>query len=181
MGWSGKFAWYAIRSAPRREMDVAAYFRDQGMRAFVPVELVTIRAGRGPKRLKLKEIERPFFPSYLFAQVHMDVATWHTIRSHDYVSAIVSGNVDNRPTPVPDAAMAHLIAAGPFREPGPKVGEMVKLSTGLFAGLITKITSVDKSDRIKVLIKFMGTDRPIDFNLSEVERMPDGYAAHQPA
>ena len=162
-------------------MAVAEYFREQGLTALVPTEIVNLRAGRGPGRLLLKEIERPFFPSYLFAHVKMDIPAWQEIRGHRHVSAIVSSNRMGYPTPVPDSAMAHLIAAGPYREPEPQAGETVKLLTGPFAGVMTKITSVDKLDRIKVFIRFMGTDSPINVSLLEVERMPDGGTAHLPA
>jgi transcription antitermination factor NusG len=166
---------------PRREMTVAADLREMGLKAFVPIEIVKVRAGRGPSRMKLREVERPFFPGYLFAQVAMDIQAWLAIKGNDHVAGIVSGNVDGRPTPVPDAAMAHLIAAGPFRERDAKPGDVVRISTGPLAGTLTRIMAVDKSERIKVLIQFMGADRPIDLHLSEVERMPDGYAAHRTA
>ena len=180
-GWSGRFAWYAIRTAPRRELDAAKDLREElNIKAFVPIEIVKVRRGRGPNRVKLREIEQPFFPGYLFAQLDMDVDAYYRLKGRRYVVAIVCGS-DQKPSPVSDAAMAHLISHGPFREPDPKPGDVVRLSTGPLAGLITRITKVDKGDRIKVLVKFMGTDRPIELKLSDVERMPDGYAAHREA
>ena len=175
-GW-GTWGWFAVRTAPRREMTVAQELRELGLRAFVPVEIVKVRKGRGNERTRPKEIERPFFTGYLFTQAAMDIQTWLRIKNHDYVYGVVSGNPDGRPTPVPDAAMSHLIAAGPFRPEGPKAGETVRLSTGPFSGLITKIVKVDRNERITVLLPFMGTDRPVVYNLSDVERQSDGSAA----
>lgn len=180
-GWSGRVGWYCVRTAPRREMAAAADLRELGIKAFVPIEIIKVRAGRGPSRVKLREIEKPFFPSYLFAQVAMDVQAWLTIKGQRHVCEVLSSGIDGLPTPVPDAAMRHLIDHGPFREPDPKPGDVVRLSTGPLVGLITRITKVDKGDRIRVLISFMGTDRPVDLKLSDVERLPDGIAARRTA
>lgn len=178
-GWSGVFGWFCIRTAPRREMAAAEdLVKELGIKAFVPVEIVKVRAGRGPSRVKVREIEKPFFPGYLFAQLDMDVDAYYRLKDRQYVVAVVCGS-DRKPSPVPDAAMAHLINHGPFREPDPKPGDIVRLSTGPMAGLLTKIIKVDRGDRIKVLISFMGADRPIELKLSDIERMPDGYAAHR--
>ncbi len=183
-GWSGRFAWYAIRTVPRREMAAAEDLRELGVKAFVPVEIVKRRVGRGAGRITIEEIEKPFFPSYLFAQAAMDVQSWLTIRGQRHVCEVLSAGIDGRPTPVPDAAMRHLIEHGPFREPPPpppRVGDVVQLSTGPFAGMMTKITKVDRGERISVLVQFMGADRSIDLRLSDVERLQDGSAARRSA
>lgn len=180
-GWSGRFAWYAIRTAPRRELDAAKDLCEElGVKAFVPIEIVKVRAGRGPNRAKLREIEKPFFPGYLFAQLDMDVDAYYRLKDRQHVVAIVCGS-DQKPSPVPDAAMAHLISHGPFREPDPQPGDVVRLSTGPLAGLITRITKVDRGERISVLVQFMGADRSIDLRLSDVERLQDGSAARRSA
>ena len=180
-GWSGRYGWYCLRTSPRQEMATAKDLREEcGVKAFVPIEIVKVRAGRGPSRVKLRETEKPFFPGYVFAQLDMDVDAYYRLKDRPNVIAVVCG-MDKRPSVVPDAAMRHLIDHGPFREPDPVAGEIVKLSTGPLAGLLTKIIKVDRGDRIKVLISFMGTDRPIDLRLSDVERLPDGMAARRTA
>lgn len=175
--WQTRWGWFAVRTAPRQEMAAAKDLRDLGFRAFVPVEIVKVRKGRGNTRTRPKEIERPFFNSYLFTQCTMDIQSWLKIRNQRHVCEVLSTNAEGIPTPVPDRAMEHIIAAGPFREPGPKPGEMVKLSTGPWSGFMTRIVKVDRNERITVLLPFMGTERPVAYNLSDVERQHDGSAA----
>ena len=177
-GWSGRFGWYAIRTAPRRELDVANRMRDRGVRAFVPIEIVKRRVGAGTRR-RTVDVERPFFPGYLFVQTPMDVAEWLSLRRERDVCGILSAGLDGLPSPIPDRAMAHLIEHGPFREPEPPrpcLGSSVRVvHDGPFSGM-AGIVDIDRRDRIRVLLRAMGSAVPVWMHAADVEIVQVGIA-----
>lgn len=175
-GWSGKFGWYAVQTAPRQERSMVEKLREEGFEAFTPIEVKNerVRNGRGSKRGKplYKRTERAFFPGYLFIQVKMTGRLWNSLRAENGIVGIVSVSLDGLPTVLPDHEIEPLRQHGPFKVEKPKpykVGDLVRVNEGPFASFEALIHTVDREDRIGVFISIFGRQTPAEFHVHQVE------------
>ena len=102
---------------------------------------------------------QPLFPRYMFAQVTIGRDRWTSIRGTYGVSSLMmDGDV---PRAVPPGVVERLLevadAAGVVNlEPRMQPGQLVRVSSGPFAGLVGTLSKLDDNGRVKVLLDVMG-------------------------
>lgn len=184
-GWSGKYGWYAVRTAPNSERPLIEYLRENKdefmaglehgeFEVFTPMEVVTVRGGRGNTRGKPQRVTRPFFPGYVFVKVGMCGDFCRRMRSEKAVRGFVTGALDSLPAILPDAEMEALQRHGPFKIEKPKPfakGDKVRVLEGPFSSFFGMIEEVDKRDRIKVFVELFGRFTPVELEFGQVERV----------
>ncbi len=168
MNCSDELNWFCVRSQPRNERLAAVnLLKLDNVEVFYPKETKIKKTKKGKRQLT-----SPLFPNYLFAR----------FVPHDNMRAVtyshgVSSIVRNGPeiVPVLPQIISELILIteeGLINVPEKKhrVGEHVKIITGLFAGaegVVNKL--IPASQRVEVLFELLGRELSVPINEDDLE------------
>src|SRR5579862_8183633 len=75
--------WYAVHAQPFSELRAQGNLENQGFRTFVPKRHKTVRHAR-----KLRTVESPFFPRYLFIVLDIERDRWRSVNGTFGVSRL---------------------------------------------------------------------------------------------
>ena len=154
-----RMRWFAVHTQPYREARAQAHLTRQGFRVFVPSRLKTVRHAR-----KLKMVNAPFFPRYLFIAFDPGCCQWRSVNSTFGVSTLVMAG--DRPQPVPAGVVEAMVASTNPNgllsfEHSLKMGSQVRLLAGPFAEQLGILDRLDDSGRVRVLLQIMGGTIPV--------------------
>jgi transcription termination/antitermination protein NusG len=143
------FPWYALKVRTGSEPVAAAGLANRGYEAFLPVYTERRRYSD-----RLKTVERPAFPGYLFCR--FDPHAKASVLSCPAVAYAVgfSGKV----APVPDDEIAGIrkaLGAGGLPAPYLQAGRRVRIERGALAGVEGVLTRVGREDRITICIHLL--------------------------
>jgi transcriptional antiterminator NusG len=135
---------YVIVTESAKEPKVVAKLADCGIDAYCPTERRKVFTGR---HATIRE--RAIFPRYVFVSTEQLDRDFAAIRHAPHVTAFLGQN--NRPRPVDDAWLAHLLLIQTFggfdyaavRKPRYRVGQAIRLIAGPFQGYLGVITAFD--------------------------------------
>ncbi len=108
----------------------------------IPVEIITTK---DEKTGEEKTVENKLFPSYVMVKMSMTDESWHAVRNITGVTGFVGPG--SRPTPLTDAEIAAFEIEVTKASFAFKVGDRVKMVSGLFegySGLIQEISEDKK-------------------------------------
>lgn len=165
-----RFLWYVVHTKPTRELMVSGLIEEQlGLAVYLP-EVVETR--RSQKR------RAPLFPRYLF--VHADLARTPSQAINSLPGVIHLVSFGGHPQPIShreiEALRARLDALNaqgglpthPFHP-----GDEVRLLDGPLQGLeAVFLGPMTPSQRVRVLLDFLGTEREAEVALESIERIP---------
>lgn len=163
-------AWYVIQSKPRKESQVSAYLRSQGLEVFYP----TVRVQ--PVNPRASTI-RPLFPRYLFVQADLDQVGLSALQWVPGAIGLVE--FDGYAAPVQDAVIQTIrrrvqdirAAGGPTFD-GLKPGDPVRIAAGPLAGYEAIFDlRLSGSERVQVLLQMLGQQRRVTVNANTIERI----------
>lgn len=126
----------------------------QGFRSFLPRRFKTVRHAR-----KLRTVNAPLFPSYIFVALNLGVDRWRSVNGTIGVASLITAQ--ERPLPLPAGVVETLImssdAAGRLRfVPDMERGQKVRLVAGPFAQALGVLDYLDDRGRVEVLLEIMG-------------------------
>jgi transcriptional antiterminator RfaH len=160
--------WYAVHCKPFKEWLAATRLVEQlGLTVYVPQIKTSFRG-----QIQLV----PFFPRYLFIQANLQEVSISHINSMLGVSRLVMfGDV---PQPIPAIVieslrqrMAQFNAQGGLPNHGFRPGDGVRLKAGPLQGLeAVFIGPMKPSERVQILVDFLGHHRPAEVHVSTLER-----------
>jgi transcription elongation factor/antiterminator RfaH len=158
--------WYVVHTLPRSEGRASLHLKAQGFRTHYPTIHKTTRHAR-----KLRTVNAPLFPRYLFIILDPSRGRWLSIRSTVGVSSLVSCN--GMPVPVPAGVVETLIEHGPEANLALfgntlRKGQQVRILTGPFADFIGTLERLDDNGRVRVLLELMGTEVPVAISRSRL-------------
>jgi transcription elongation factor/antiterminator RfaH len=158
--------WYAVHTLPRREFGARAQLEAQSYMIFLPCHLRTVRHAR-----KLRTINAPFFPRYLFVRLDLSRDRWRSINGTYGVAGIIMEG--EQPMPVPlgivEALKAALESGSETARNGDlQIGQQVEVMVGPFANLVGKLESFDGRARVRILLQIMGTNTPVSLKCDAV-------------
>ena len=143
--------WFAIRTASGREKAAAGQLENKGYEAFLPIY-------RSRRRWcdRVKELELPLFPGYLFCRFDFN----------DRLPVLVTPGVKlivgfgKTPTPVSDGeieALRRVVASGAAAEPHEylAIGQRVRIRDGSLAGVEGVLLQVKSSWRIVLSVELL--------------------------
>ena len=156
-------SWFAVAVLNHRK--ATAGMEDLGYPVFCPMQ-------RSYKRTRGRKVatDSPLFPGYFFTQFDRDTDGWGEI---DHIDGVL-GILRNGTTPIriPGTDIDRLRVAesiGVFdKTKPPKVGIEVEATDGPFAGWIGKIVRARSSDRVDVLLGFLGGVVEVNMPLSSL-------------
>ena len=145
-----KTAWFALMVAPRKEKITAQTLRADGFEEFLP-----LYCSRHLWSDRIKKIESPLFPGYVFCRFDPRVRQ-AVLKTAGVVSIVSFGKI---PEPIHDSEISALqavcgsgLTATPY--PTPKVGSTVRLNEGPLRGL-EGILVEDKKTRLIISLTLL--------------------------
>lgn len=170
--------WLVAYTEPRAELRAKDGIEDIGGEVFLPLEKISRQIQR---RNLWKRIERPLFSRYIFVRPRL--GQWARLLLIDGVVDILRNN--DIPSTIPPTwieALRKAEAFGVFDRtrgaPDPfKIGELVKISAGPFAGhsgiiekFIAQMRSSTAKKRAKVLLNFVGQQARVDIDIRDLAK-----------
>lgn len=159
--------WYLARLKPNCAQIAKRNLERQGFEVFVPLERQSRRRGS-----QFIDIERPFFPGYLFVSDLTDSAHWRTIRSTYGIAQLVSfGSI---PATVPTEIISQLKASCDknsvirSREALTR-GDNVRISAGPFVDFVGRVERLNPDQRAWILLDILGKQTRVALPLSELQ------------
>jgi transcriptional antiterminator RfaH len=158
-------SWYVIRSKPNKEDFLAEQLTAYGIEIFLPrIRVKTVN----PRARKV----RPYFPSYLFVHVDLDMVSVSTL--HWMPGAVNLISFDSEPASVPDLLISaierqvgHINALQENFVKSLKPGDIVTIHDGPFAGYEAIFDGeISGRERVRVLLNFL-QKRQIPLELRE--------------
>lgn len=156
--------WYALRSKPRKEEVVYRQILNQNIEVYYP------RIRVHPINPRARKIQ-PYFPSYMFVHVDLDVVGLSYFQWMPHTMGLVC--FGDEAAIVPDHLIGELKkrvreiaeAGGEFFD-GLKRGETVYIRQGPFAGYEAIFdTRLPGSERVRVLLKLLNDQRQVPMEL----------------
>jgi transcriptional antiterminator RfaH len=166
--------WYAMRSKPNKEEFLAGQLESYGVEVFHPKIRVTPVNPRSRK-------SRPYFPSYLFVHVDLDLVNMSDLQWMPGASGLV--NFDGQPASVPDSLIVAVkrqvdqINASSYNLVNDlKPGDVVLVQDGPFAGYEAIFDArLSGQDRVRVLLSLLRRRQiPLEIESRHVRRVKRG-------
>jgi transcription elongation factor/antiterminator RfaH len=161
---AGSDRWFLAHTQPQSEWRAELHLGIQGFRTYLPRIQKTVRHAR-----KLKTVQAPLFPRYLFVILNLERDRWLSVRSTIGVSRLVTTQ-DGRPLPVPVGIVESLIERTEDNvtrlDSDLAKGQRVRVLSGPFADFVGTLARLDGAERVQVLLQLMGTAVPVTLHRS---------------
>jgi transcriptional antiterminator RfaH len=169
--------WYTLHTKPNSEYQVAAAMRQRDIEAFLP-EIAS------PTRCN-KQRMRPFFPCYLFIWADLASVSASSLQWTPGLRRMVAFN--GRPVPLPNGALDlikskldDLNAAGGWQGETFQRGERVRIKGGPLNGMLAIFKGPSEpSERVQVLLTFLGHAKRVDLDAADLEKAPSTSEKHR--
>lgn len=167
-------AWYALLVAPQHESIAAAHLTGRRFKTYFPT--VPACTTRGLRRAKVT-VHQPMMRGYVFIRLDFraDGDRLHHIMATPGVHRFL--RMGDRLAVISDQDMRRVEnIARELAKPKPvqsiwSVGEVVRVSDGVFSGINAVITDIVSQDRIKVEIPLLGQAVPITLDSAILEKL----------
>lgn len=159
--------WFLACTLPHREATAEMHLKLQGFRSFLPRHLKTVCHAR-----KLRSINAPIFPGYLFVVLNLERDRWRSVNSTTGIATLFMAY--DRPVPAPDGVVETLVrstdksGALQFTDALER-GQKVRLVAGPFAQALGILDRLDDAGRVEVLLEIMGGEIRVRLARSWVE------------
>lgn len=169
--------WYALHVRPRAERMVAEMLREKGYEPFLPTHVSRRRWSD-----RVKELDMPLFPGYLFCRVTPSSAG--PIVTTQGVLRIVGA--PGAPLPVDDAeidALRTVVESRLRLEPWPylRVGQRVRIEAGPLRGLHGVLVRVSDQQRLVVSVSLLQRSVAVEIDGLSIAPLPkDAGDADEP-
>jgi transcriptional antiterminator NusG len=142
---------------------------DKIFNVLVPIEdVVEIKEG---KRVEKK---KKMFPGYIFVEMILNDATWHSVKQTPGVAKFIGNKT--RPIPVTDREMQRVLKQLGVREEQIEVsfekGEAIRIISGPFRGYTGSVEEINpQRNKIKALVNIFGRDTPVEIDFEQAEKV----------
>lgn len=154
--------WYVIQCKAKESFRATENLENQGYEVFHPrIQVEKLRQG------KLRLLEEPLFPYYLFIHLNEDTDNWRPLRSTRGVLKLVS--FGNQPVKVPDALVEQLrLSIQPQPQDYLKAGDSVIIEEGPFKGLNAIFKTRKGEERVVLLLQLLQKQQQLELPVSSV-------------
>lgn len=164
----GTGAWFVVHTGPGEEQKAYESLARADFEVWYPRSKVRRRLNRGRSTVVRWKVV-PYFPRYMFALVPPERG-FYDVTQCVGVSGLISFN--GRPSPIPGRIMKRIrfaFDADSMEITGSrfKVGDLVKIESGLFAGNMAAVTH-DDGKRVGVLLQMLGASRTITLDIDAI-------------
>jgi len=121
------------------------------------------------KNNKRKVVQRKLLPSYVIVKMEMTNETWYVVRNTRGVTGFVGSG--NKPLPLSETDFASIFDAAPQVSMDIRVGDNVRILSGLFENFSGKVTGIDEeTQKISVTVPMLKRETAVELNYDEVIR-----------
>jgi transcriptional antiterminator RfaH len=157
--------WYALYTKPKKEHQVDALLREQGIETYLPTVRRKVRRRDRPDRVV-------YFPSYLFALLDFTVVPHSSIAWMPGVRRIVS--FGDQPAIVADEIVKLIRRRlDDYEEIGYRrlrQGDRVRITSGPLRDLEAVFDRpLSAADRVRILLDVVGRMTPVEIDYSQIE------------
>ena len=139
--------------------------QDQIFEVAVPVQ-TTIELKNGVER----KIDKKIFPGYVLVHMIMNEQTWYVVRNTRGVTGFVGPG--SKPVPLTEEEVKSLSMIAEAKVSPFSVGDHVVINDAMWQDKVGVISEIHPADGTAVvMIEMFGRDTPVDFNLSELEKV----------
>lgn len=161
--------WYIAQLKPNGITNALRNLQRQGFATFHPRQTVTRRV-----RDRLVTRDDPVFPGYVFVGFDPVAAPWRRINATLGIARLLT-TPSLQPATVPHDFMASLRARcdadGRVKPPEALApGDLVRIRTGPFADAVTRIESLDREGRVRLLLEVMGQAVQVSVSTENLSR-----------
>lgn len=147
-------SWTIVQFKPNAHKYAERNLNQQGFKTFLPFEKITKY-----KNQKFTFAKRPLFPGYMFVIFDKRNMDWHKINNTYGVSKVLTSN--NMPYLLPDTFINKMVSqcnqSGVFfPNKNFSKGDLVQIISGPFDNFLATVESIDKNQRVWILIELMG-------------------------
>ena len=167
--------WFALKTQPKRELQVSAILAHRGVEAYFPLIPAC------PRRDRLSAAHAPLFPGYVFSRLTLGTNEWIATRSAPGVAYFLgAGGV---PSPLPDGLIDGIRARVDDRmregwRSAFKRGERVVVDGGPFKGLEAIFDGVvSPAGRVRILLQIVNRQVPVVLDVGLIERAGGAWSA----
>lgn len=172
-------AWYVVQTysgmeyAAKRNLQqriISLNMQDYIFQVLIPEE----KRYEKKKNGDLKEIVERIYPGYLFVDMIVTDDSWFVVRNTPMVSGFLgSSGGGAKPVPLPNDEIIPILKQCGVKieiEVNFKVGDVVNVVSGTFAGQEATVESIDVEKQIvTVLVDFFGRQTPQELRFDEIE------------
>lgn len=172
-------AWYVVQTysgmeyAAKRNLDrriVSMNMEEYIFQVLIPEE----KRYEKKKNGELKEIVERIYPGYLFVDMIVTDDSWWVVRNTPMVSGFLgSSGGGAKPVPLPNDEIIPILKQCGLKleiQVDFKVGDVVNVVSGTFAGQEATVESLDVEKQIvTVLVDFFGRQTPQELRFDEIE------------
>lgn len=164
-----KLGWFVAQLRPNGLAQARVHLRRQRFDTFSPEHMGTLSRGG-----RLFQKRQPLFPGYLFVRIDPDVPGWTAINNTRGISRLLVQD-PRHPLALPESLMTELQArCGPDELVKSvndlEVGDRIRILSGPFADVITKIHHLPDTERVSVLLDLMGRDVRTSLPRNQISR-----------
>lgn len=161
--------WCVAYTQPGKEIMARQNLEAQGFEVYLPRFRKVRRHAR-----RIDHVLSPLFPRYLFVAIDTDAQRWRSVNGTRGISYLLSA--DDMPLPVPGRVVESLQAQEEDGEIVPvnslsllSPGTELQVVDGPFSGQSAKFECMDGSQRVQLLLSFLGRDTRICLPTHAVE------------
>ncbi len=172
-------AWYAIQTKYNKEEDVIFALASRGYRGYCPLTLIDKRLQKNEKRTTA-----PLFPLYAFVQMDEGTDDFYPITKTPGVWKIVKMTAREDgflyPTKMPDLIIESLMAMEDDNgihsrhKSDYEKGDSVTVIRGPFKAFPAEIHSMDKEQRVFILLDFLNGTKRVEVNYRDIVPVVNG-------
>lgn len=119
------------------------------------------------KNNKRRTVQRKLLPGYVMVKMEMTNETWYVVRNTRGVTGFVGSG--NKATPLSETDFASIFDATPQVEMDIKVGDNVRILSGIFENFTGIVTDIDpETQQLKVMVSVLKRETPVDLAYDEV-------------
>jgi transcriptional antiterminator NusG len=175
------FKWYVVQAYSGSEKSVLNSIKQRAERAgcseLIDDILVPLKKVTQVKKGRKVEVEKNFYPGYVFVNMDLTNELWHLIRQIPKVSGFISQN--GKPTAISKAEVDNIFgqleddAINIVSEIEFDIGESVKvIDGGPFDSFTGVVDSVDVSKKkLVVSVSIFGRSTPLNLEFTQVEKI----------
>ena len=121
------------------------------------------------KNNKRRIVQRKLLPGYVMIRMEMTNETWYLVRNTRGVTGFVGSG--NRALPLSETDFASIFNAAPQVNLDIRVGDNVRILTGLFENFTGRVTGIDEAnEKISVMVPMLKRETAVELNYDEVVR-----------
>ena len=166
--------WYVVHTYSGYENKVKAdiektienrKLQDQILEVLVPLQEV-MELKNGAK----KQVSRKMFPGYVLLNMVMNDATWYVVRNTRGVTGFVGPG--SKPVPLTEDEMRKLGIKIPEMEMDVELGDMVKVTSGAWAGTIGTIADINPAKQsVTIEVDIFGRATSVEISFMDVTKV----------